>query len=67
MPSPQVLSPHLSRGHCFRCAEDASKYNHCSWCGDDFQSHIDLVEHWHRMPCGAHLVNYLADKKVIPI
>jgi predicted amidophosphoribosyltransferase len=38
------LSDHQSSA-CYKCADDASKYNHCSMCGYDADSPESLGRH----------------------
>jgi len=38
------LSDHQTSA-CYKCADDASKYNHCSMCGYDGVSAEDLGRH----------------------
>lgn len=35
----------MSHGPCAMCADDASKYYHCSVCGDTFESQVELLDH----------------------
>ena len=38
------LTPH-QMNPCYMCAEDASKYNHCAFCGTTFKNVDDLLDH----------------------
>jgi hypothetical protein len=48
------LSPHQLAGPCELCSDDATKYNHCAWCGQTFMTLTELSEHlegpcWYKM------------------
>lgn len=38
------ISKH-QESYCEMCEEDASKYNHCAWCGETFQNQDELLDH----------------------
>ena len=40
----EYRSPHHKKP-CWMCKEDASEYNHCSWCGKTFSSYAELAQH----------------------
>lgn len=40
-----MLSEHQKQGYCAMCADDASRYNHCSWCGETLPSPVALSNH----------------------
>ena len=43
---------------CYKCADDASKFNHCSMCGYDGESAEDLARHLDA-GCLEKLVDYM--------
>lgn len=40
---------------CWKCAEDPSRYNHCAWCGGEFGTVEQLIEHMDSEGCGAKI------------
>lgn len=40
-----ITSPHQQAGPCAMCEDDATKYNHCAWCGTTLQSLNQLASH----------------------
>jgi len=49
------LSPHQKAGHCKLCDDDATKNNHCSWCGLTFEQLEHLVDHLDHSDCSAQI------------
>lgn len=43
--SEKDASAHQKEGYCAMCADNATKYNHCSWCGATFDDLRGLVRH----------------------